>query len=182
MGDWKNVLHSWCENRNEMDCLSSEDTCLNKKPSQSDIEELVRKQRAENSREGLHQQKHANGRLFREWTVVDGKMDGTSREWHENGTLISEEPMKQGVVHGVAKQWSSDGRFLGEYRMEMGTGVVREWNEDGSLLLEMEHLSKSAARGRVYDDLGKALEVYLWNGKPISKTKFYNKLSQHGAL
>jgi hypothetical protein len=153
---------------------------MNKKPSPEDIEELIRKQRAETLREGFHQEKHPNGRLFREWTVVGGKIDGVMREWHENGTLILEEPMKQGVVHGIVKQWNSKGEFLGEYKMKMGRGIERKWDEDGILVSELERLGKNAIWGKVYDDLGNARVIYLWNGKSISEKKFNERLGRQG--
>jgi antitoxin component YwqK of YwqJK toxin-antitoxin module len=149
---------------------------VKKSASPHRIEKLVARQREEASREGLHQQFHPNGRLFREWTVVASKIVGVLRVWDENGTLLREEPMKHGLVHGIVRQWNSKGSLLGEYKMEMGKGVVREWNEDGSLAMETERLSEHAMRTRIYEDPKTTHEVFLWNDTPVSKRKFYRML------
>ena len=129
---------------------------------------------AENTREGLHQKFHPNGRLFHEWTVVNGKQHGISREWNENGVLIKETPMKHGLVHGIVKQWNSEGRFLGEYKMKMGQGLIRKWAEDGSLAIETERFSNNTRRTKIYGDPKKKFhEGFSLGGKPISKKKFY---------
>ncbi|HEY2587591.1 MAG TPA: hypothetical protein VGI81_17730 [Tepidisphaeraceae bacterium] len=64
--------------------------------------------------------------------------------------------------------------------MTRGWGVERVWSEDGSLQTEIEFLLKDpfATRRIVYDDLGKPHRVFLWNGKPVSKTKFYERLAR----
>jgi hypothetical protein len=62
--------------------------------------------------------------------------------------------------------------------MTDGQGVKRVWNEDGTIQLEHELISEIAARGRVFDDRGKAREVFLWKGKPVSKKKFMERMAQ----
>lgn len=66
--------------------------------------------------------------------------------------------------------------------MVNGRGVEREWSEGGSLLREHEIVfltpELSASRGVVYDDLGKGHEVYLWNGRRISKRKFLERVAK----
>lgn len=141
------------------------------------IEKLIAQQIAENTREGLHQKFHPNGRLFREWTVINKKSDGIFHEWNENGVLVLEKPMKRGVAHGVVKQWNSAGKFLGEYKMKMGKGIIRKWNEDGSLKTETEFVGKKLMRMKIYGDpKGKIHEGFLWNDTPISKKKFFELL------
>jgi len=148
---------------------------VKQKNLQVDVQKLVAQQIAENTRDGLHQQFHPNGRLFREWTVVNGKTEGISREWNENGVLIKEKPMKCGLVHGIVKQWNSEGRLLGEYEMKMGQGVRRKWAEDGSLETETEHFKNTnTTRVKIYGDPKKKVhEGFLWKDIPISKKKFY---------
>jgi antitoxin component YwqK of YwqJK toxin-antitoxin module len=143
------------------------------KQRQKEIEKLVARQIAENKRNGLHQKFHPNGRLFREWTVVNGKQEGLFREWNENGVLIIEKPMKRGLANGTVKQWSSKGKFLGEYKMKMGKGIIRKWNDDGSLTTEAEFVNKTTLRVKIYGDPKKKFhEAFLWNARPISKKKF----------
>jgi hypothetical protein len=46
------------------------------------------------------------------------------------------------------------------------------------LVLEHEQISESTCRSKVFDDLGKAHEVFLWNGKQASKKKFLERLAR----
>lgn len=155
--------------------------------------------------EGFHRSRHSNGNVAAEWTIVKGVHDGVARKWHESGSLASEVtyvagelhgsvrtwhdngvlakevPFVSGKAHGLVRKWNREGKLLGEYTMTHGRGVEFTWNEDGSLQLEFEQLSESAARGVVYDDLGKPHHTFLWNGKSISKKKFFERLIKEAA-
>jgi antitoxin component YwqK of YwqJK toxin-antitoxin module len=121
---------------------------------------------------------HANGTLAKEMTLVNGVADGTVREWHDNGKLACEKTYKNGEVDGTVQQWNGDGTLLGEYEMKMGWGIERKWNEDGSPKSELEKVAEGAYRGKIWDDRGKARETFLWNGRPVSKNKFLDKLGR----
>jgi len=127
---------------------------------------------------GIARYWHANGVLEKEMNMVNGVADGVVREWHDNGQLALEYTYRRREIDGMVRQWNRDGRLLGEYEMKMGWGVRHRWNEDGTPKSEMEKLSENAIRGKVWDDLGKAREVFLWNGKPVSKKKFLEKLDK----
>jgi hypothetical protein len=62
--------------------------------------------------------------------------------------------------------------------MSKGHGITRVWNEDGSLSMELENINEYASRGKVWDDRGKVRDLFLWNGKPISKNRFLDKLGR----
>jgi antitoxin component YwqK of YwqJK toxin-antitoxin module len=128
--------------------------------------------------DGVSRYWHANGVLAKEMSTKNGLAEGVVREWHDNGQLALEYTYLRGEVDGIVRQWNREGRFLGGYEMKMGWGVERRWNEDGTPKNEMEKLSESATRGKIWDDLGKAREVYLWNGKPVSKKKCLEKLDK----
>jgi hypothetical protein len=89
-------------------------------------------------RNGVVRGRHANGRMKGEAPVPGAVYHGDVREWHDNGKLRRVTPYVRGYVHGRVRQWDSSGRLLGEYEMNMGRGTEREWNEDGSLLLERQ--------------------------------------------
>jgi hypothetical protein len=129
-------------------------------------------------RSGIARNWHPNGELAREYELVNNITVGEVREWHDNGVLARTTPFVSGRVHGTVRQWNREGQFLGQYTMTDGRGVKRVWNEDGTIQLEHEQISEIAARGRVFDDRGKAREVFLWKGKPVSKNKFMERLSQ----
>jgi antitoxin component YwqK of YwqJK toxin-antitoxin module len=125
---------------------------------------------------------HANGQLALESPKVNGKNHGICREWHENGLLAKETPMEHGLIHGLVRQWNKEGTLLGEYRMVLGKGTEFEWNEDGTLKTQLEQVSENAIKGIVFDELRNPIEVFLWNGKPVSKKKFYERLNGKGKI
>lgn len=131
-------------------------------------------------RDGICRAWHENGVLAKEYTLVNDRVEGSIREWHDNGVLAKEVPFVGGRMHGIVRQWNREGELLGEYTMTQGWGVERIWNEDGSLQMESESLLKEpdAMRATVYDDLGKAHRVFLWNGRSVSKRKFYERLAR----
>jgi hypothetical protein len=129
-------------------------------------------------RNGTARSWHANGELAGEYELVDGVVVGETRERHDNGVLAKTKPFVSGRVHGTVRQWNREGNLLGEYTMTDGRGVQREWNEDGTMLMEHEHFSEGTMRGKVFDDLGKAHEVFMWKGKRISKKKFMELISR----
>jgi len=144
------------------------------------IDGVVRRQHPRG--DGVYRAWHANGTLAEEYTRVEGQIVGARREWHDNGALAKEISYVNGKKHGIVRQWNRDGKLLGEYMMDNGRGIEREWSEDGSLFQEHEQIfltpELSASRGVVYDDLGKGHEVYLWNGRQISKKKFMERVEK----
>jgi len=144
------------------------------------VDGVVRRQHPRGN--GVCRAWHANGVLAEEYEWVNRNVVGAIRKWHDNGTLAKEIPFSDGKEHGSVRQWNREGKLLGEYTMVNGRGVELTWNEDGSLSQEHEviFLSPSliATRGKVYDDLGKGHEVYLWNGRRISKKKFLERVAK----
>ncbi len=128
-------------------------------------------------RNGTARSWHENGELAEEYELVDGVAVGERREWHDNGVLAKTEPLVAGRVHGTVRQWNREGNLLGEYTMTDGRGVQREWNENGTISMETEVFSEGTLRIKVFDDLGKAHESFMWNGKQISKKKFMERIS-----
>jgi antitoxin component YwqK of YwqJK toxin-antitoxin module len=128
--------------------------------------------------DGVYRGRHPNGALAWEYELAGGVNVGEFRQWHDNGVLAKAVPYVSGKKHGVVRIWNRDGKVLGEYTMSEGKGIERVWNEDGTLQQEVEFISVNASRGKVYDDLGKGWEVFLWNGKPVSKKKFMERLSR----
>lgn len=128
---------------------------------------------------GLCRSWYANGQLESESTFGDGGMEGIAREWYANGVLKKEEPCRRGKVHGTVRQWNSQGTLLGEYEMVNGAGTIKRWREDGSLESEMELFTDGCAKAIDYDEeTGRARETYLWDGKPVSRKKFLQKLEK----
>src|SRR5688572_21093087 len=67
--------------------------------------------------------------------------EGVARVRYANGTLASEHRFKDGLLHGLCREWDEKGNLLGEYRMVHGTGVQREWHDNGQLKIEVSTVS-----------------------------------------
>jgi len=66
----------------------------------------------------------------------DGALAGTWERHHAKGAVIEIGEYVAGVKHGKWKRTSSTGAALGEYEMTNGTGVEKEWLDDGTLYSE----------------------------------------------
>ena len=119
---------------------------------------------------------HENGTLQSEWRKVKGKGEGLQREWHDNGQLAAEFSRVDGLLQGEVKKWSRDGKLLGQYRMEKGRGTEYYWNDDGTLLKEIEIVVPNFLRAKIFDDLGKAHEIFMIGDKKISRKRFYERV------
>ena len=126
--------------------------------------------------DGVYREWYASGQLQKESPGVGGATHGIVREWHENGNLKKEVPFTQGQINGTVRRWSSQGTLLGEFELRMGRGIEREWNDDGTLAMEIETFLVGCVACKVFDDLGKPHSVFLWNGKPTSRRKFFQRL------
>lgn len=103
---------------------------------------------------------HRNGQLREELPLKKGRHHGLCRTWHKNGVLASVEPYQNGVPHGVCRHWNEAGRLLGKYKMVHGTGVQREWHDNGQL-----QMAVSTVRGEF---IGYSC-LWLWDGTLLSE-------------
>jgi antitoxin component YwqK of YwqJK toxin-antitoxin module len=116
--------------------------------------------------------------------ILDSEMpigDGIAKWFYEDGTLKAEVPKVGGESHGIYREWYKGGRLAREARYEGGRviGVARHWNENGSLAHELEDITANAAFAKS-NQSGVIRHFFLWNGKPISKTKWLKKLAAAG--
>jgi len=79
---------------------------------------------------------HRNGALREEMSFLGRQLHGPRRTWHPNGRLASEEFFEHGLLHGLCQQWNRHGEPLGSFQMKHGTGIQREWFDNGQLQLE----------------------------------------------
>ena len=103
-----------------------------------------------------------DGSLIYEQEYVDGKRNGKGKEYNGNGTLSFEGEYLYGKRNGKGKEYSYSGqlRFEGEYSygkrwngkgydldnnivysLKDGKGIVKEYNDNGSVLFEVEYLN-----------------------------------------
>jgi antitoxin component YwqK of YwqJK toxin-antitoxin module len=100
------------------------------------------------------------------------------RKWHHNGQLIKEIKLKQKgdnyVLDGASTQWSSDGELIGTSTFNEGTGVFRDWYDNGQLFGEIsivEGLRTGLQRG--WDETGYLLVEQFWyRNQQVSKKKY----------
>ena len=110
--------------------------------------------------------RHDNGRLYTQFTMVNGVGQGEYRMWHNNGMLAmycffskgmrregcyytffeSGQPetlveYKNGLTEGACRSWYGNGvlKSTGAYRKGTAVGVWQNWNEKGELVSETSY-------------------------------------------
>ena len=83
---------------------------------------------------------HPNGTVQREFTEVNGKIEGYRRRWYPTGQLLSEMEFVNGVSNGRIREWKAagvltlsaslkDGEFHGRYESWWDDGKPKEQGE-----------------------------------------------------
>jgi hypothetical protein len=113
---------------------------------------------------------YRNGQLYEQVPVRNGRRHGIVRVWHKNGVHASEEPFQNGLLHGVCRHWNEAGRRLGEYRMIRGTGLQRDWHDNGKLRIEVSTIQgEFCGRNRIWLRDGTLLtERFYLHGLAVS--------------
>lgn len=94
---------------------------------------------------------YRNGQLREEVSYLGRQLHGAYRTWHPNGRIASEEFYEHGRLHGSCQQWNRQGEPLGAFQMKHGTGIQREWFDNGQLQLETSTVAgKFTGRTRVW--------------------------------
>jgi len=108
--------------------------------------------------------------------------DGTCRHYHKNGALECEYEKVGGKTHGLVRAWHDNGELAKELTRVDGqvVGTVRIWNREGILERELEYVTPAAIYGTTYHRGKKMPDVFLWNGKPISKSRWLKKVEAAG--
>ena len=111
---------------------------------------------------------------------LDG--NGVARRFHPSGAVASETPRLNCEAHGIQRKWHDNGQLASEVQYVNGkhTGIARDWDRDGSLLHERVYILAHAVFGKTYADPVKVHHVFLWNGKPLSRARWLNKLEAAG--
>jgi hypothetical protein len=108
--------------------------------------------------------------------------DGVARWFHENGVVSDEVPKVAGETHGTVRKWHDNGQLAEESNIISGKicGIVRSWNQDGSLESESEYIIPDAIYVKSFGLRGKIRHVFLWIGKPVSKSRWLKKVEEAG--
>ena len=127
--------------------------------------------------EGFHRTTFPGGKPSHEYTIKNGQAHGIHRLWHSNGVLAEERRYRHGLLHGMTRQWNTRGELLGTCKFQNGTGMLREWHENGQPRCEMFNLRGGiTGRMRIWEVDGMLyLQRYYFNGRPISKKAYQAK-------
>lgn len=81
-----------------------------------------------------------NGSFLREWTEVDGHLEGSVKEWYAEGKPRLEETFKEGERNGPSREWDKEGRMVSAcvYRDEVLDGEAKTWRYEGTDWGEVE--------------------------------------------
>lgn len=124
---------------------------------------------------------YRNGQLREETVFLGGQRHGPHRTWHRNGKLWSEEFYERDLLHGLCRQWNERGKLLGSFRMKHGTGIQREWFEDGRLRLEISTVArKFTGRTRTWMRDGTLVfERYVIENHEVSPKEYRAAARKH---
>ncbi len=123
---------------------------------------------------GTNRRWYENGVLAWEGTFKNGIPNGWNRQWHENGVLAKEIYLNQQIPDGVSRQWDSKGKLIGSFEIKNGTGVQKEWHEDGTIKIEIPWINGIVTgRIRVYWGDGTVCgDEYNIKNRKVSKKKY----------
>src|ERR1041384_2139259 len=86
--------------------------------------------------DGVHRTTFPDGEPSEEYTIKNGKEHGIHRRWHPNRVLAEERRYRNGLLHGVIREWTPQGRLLGRCKFQNGTGLLRNWYDNGQVRSE----------------------------------------------
>jgi len=88
--------------------------------------------------------------------------------------MASHERYVNDLLDGTCQQWGADGRLLGTYAMARGTGIQREWHDNGQLKIEVSTVSgKFCGRNRIWLSDGSLIsERYYLHGATVSRPEY----------
>lgn len=127
---------------------------------------------------------YRNGQIREQVPVRNGHRHGIVCGWHKIGVRASEEPYENGLLHGVCRQWDESGRLLGKYKMVHGTGIQREWHDNGKLQMEVSTVrGEFSGRNRIWLRDGTLLsERFCLRGETVSANAYREATAKDKSL
>jgi antitoxin component YwqK of YwqJK toxin-antitoxin module len=122
--------------------------------------------------------RYPTGEIKSRGKYSDGKKNGPWVEYYVSGALSRKGFFKMGAIDGVVTGWKGQGGLEVEMLDSEGTGILREWHENGVIKSEAIYV-KGFLNGLASNYLSNsgALEsttVYL-NGKEIGPRRFFDE-------
>lgn len=115
---------------------------------------------------GPKKEYYANGKIMREYTLKDGKVDGSYKFYDELGRLVSDQYYKDGEPNGIVRTFYPSGQLKSLGSMKPGgdiSGPAQEYYEDGTLK------SDGMISGQ-FPNISTQTKIYSKDGKLRSET------------
>jgi hypothetical protein len=124
---------------------------------------------------------HRNGMLREETSFLGRQTHGPRRTWHPNGRIASEEFYEHDLLHGLCRQWNRRGGLLGSFAMRHGTGIQREWFENGQPQFEASMVNgKFTGRIRTWlQDGTQVSEQFAIENRNVTPDAYAKIAAQH---
>ena len=98
---------------------------------------------------------YSNGEKYQQGTLAEGKRDGVWLEWYENGVKNSELTYKSGKLLS-SLTWKPNGE-KSKNGIINGNGILKNWHENGKLMVEKKIVAGNELVIRGWDSDGKFL-------------------------
>ena len=113
--------------------LSQTNSITHQRTQQSSLEPI---QKDDDPLNGPKKEYYANGKIMREYTLKDGKVDGSYKFYNELGHLVSDQYYKDGEPNGYLKTFYPSGQLKSLGSMKPGgdiSGPAQEYYENGAI-------------------------------------------------
>jgi hypothetical protein len=124
---------------------------------------------------------YRNGELREEFHRLGQILHGRYRTWHRNGRPATESFYEHGRLHGLCRQWNQRGKLLGSFQMNHGTGIQRDWYENGQIQFETSTVeAKFTGRTRSWLQDGTLVsEQYSIENRNVSPAEYAAAVAKH---
>jgi antitoxin component YwqK of YwqJK toxin-antitoxin module len=121
---------------------------------------------------------YPTGERFREWTLVNGKIEGLEIDYYRNGKKKAERHYKNGKRHGSAKGFHINGKEQGDWIFENGEPVFATlfYSTGEKWLIHKDFDSKGRLNGssKEYDKEGNLVAIRYYVNNDMVKRKRIN--------
>jgi len=119
---------------------------------------------------GPRKEYYPNGKIMREYTLKEGKVDGSYKFYDELGRLVSDQYYKDGEPNGYMKTFYPSGQLKSEGNLGPGgdiSGPTREYYENGTLKMQGLNSGK-------FPNISNQTKIYSEDGKLRSESTTSN--------
>jgi antitoxin component YwqK of YwqJK toxin-antitoxin module len=130
---------------------------------------------------GPRKEYYPNGKLCKEYILLNGIPDGPYKFYSEKGFLLAEQNLVEGIQHGIQKTYFENGQIESEINYENGVaqGFKKEYFKNGTLksdsYLTGEPWEYSGYTNLYYEDGAKKSESKVSMGKLIIAITYDNE-------